>query len=188
MKDLQECFSRRRLSAISLLLLLVYDCVAFTTTHSRQQQQQQQYPRNRLQWTNTECRSRFMTWRPSSRLHVSEGTETTITTNTSSAVAESTAAAATDEEEKTNNILKGLVSQAFSLKAEILTFALVEHSPLGCTVEESLNDDDDYVFISKITPGGHAEKIGLKVGDVIVGVTGLFGGITSVMDAGVEPM
>jgi hypothetical protein len=79
------------------------------------------------------------------------------------------------------------VREAFP-EGEILTFKLIDHRPLGCTVEESLNKDDEYVFISKITTGGNAEKAGLRVGDVVVGVTGLFGGITIVMESGVDKM
>jgi predicted metalloprotease with PDZ domain len=70
----------------------------------------------------------------------------------------------------------------------ILTMELAEHRPLGCTVEESLNEDDDYVFISKITEGGNAYKAGLQIGDVIVGVTGLFTDLAIVMDSGVDKM
>jgi predicted metalloprotease with PDZ domain len=71
---------------------------------------------------------------------------------------------------------------------QVLTMILKDHRPLGCTVEESLNEDDGYVFISKLTEGGFADKAGLKVGDVVVGMTGLFGQVTVVMDSGVEKM
>ncbi|KAG7346664.1 PDZ domain containing protein [Nitzschia inconspicua] len=71
-------------------------------------------------------------------------------------------------------------------QGEILTITMKDHRPLGCTIEESLNEEDDYVFISKITEGGNADKAGLRVGDVVVGVTGLFGELTIVMDSGVE--
>jgi predicted metalloprotease with PDZ domain len=84
-------------------------------------------------------------------------------------------------------LLTEKVEEAFP-KGEILTMTMKDHKPLGCTVEESLNEEDDYVFISKITEGGNADKAGLKVGDVVVGVTGLFGELTVVMDSGVEKM
>eukprot|EP00537_Pseudo-nitzschia_pungens_P003828 CAMPEP_0172363390 /NCGR_PEP_ID=MMETSP1060-20121228/6763_1 /TAXON_ID=37318 /ORGANISM="Pseudo-nitzschia pungens, Strain cf. cingulata" /LENGTH=308 /DNA_ID=CAMNT_0013086119 /DNA_START=1137 /DNA_END=2063 /DNA_ORIENTATION=- len=70
--------------------------------------------------------------------------------------------------------------------AEVLTIEVTEHVPLGCTVEESLHEADDSILISKLTKEGNAEKAGLKVGDVIVGVTGLFGELTSTIDLDVE--
>jgi hypothetical protein len=73
-------------------------------------------------------------------------------------------------------------------EGELLTMTLKDHRPLGCTVEESLNEDDDFVFISNVKEGGNADKLGLKVGDVVVGVTGLFGEVTIVIDCGVEKM
>jgi predicted metalloprotease with PDZ domain len=73
-------------------------------------------------------------------------------------------------------------------KGDLLIMTLKDHRPLGCTVEESLNEEDDYVFISKLTEGGNADKAGLKVGDVVVGVTGLFEEVTIVMDSGLEQM
>jgi len=71
-------------------------------------------------------------------------------------------------------------------RAEVVTVEMAEHVPLGCTVEESLNEEDDYIFISKLTSNGHAEVAGLEVGDVIVGVTGMFGELISTLDADVE--
>lgn len=71
-------------------------------------------------------------------------------------------------------------------RAEILTITMDDHVPLGCTVEESLHEDDDSIFISKLTKGGNAEHAGLKLGDVIVGVTGLFGDIVSTIESDVE--
>jgi len=107
------------------------------------------------------------------RLHSSiEDTEVTSTNTTSSS-----------DDEK--SLIMERVQEVFP-EGEILTFTLVDHRPLGCTVEESLNEQDDYVFVSKVTPEGNAEKAGLLVGDVIVGLTGLFGGLTIVMDAGVD--
>jgi C-terminal processing protease CtpA/Prc len=38
----------------------------------------------------------------------------------------------------------------------------------------------------QIIPGGFADKAGIKVGDVIVGVTGIFGGLQSVLGKGIE--
>jgi len=69
---------------------------------------------------------------------------------------------------------------------EILTLELADYQPLGCTVEESLHEEDDFILISKLTSKGCAETAGLQVGDVIVGVTGSFGELTDVLDASVE--
>jgi len=62
---------------------------------------------------------------------------------------------------------------------ETVEFSLKEHKPLGCTIEESLvahpyNPESMPVFVSKIVSGGNAEKAGLKVGDIIIGVSGVF--------------
>lgn len=71
-------------------------------------------------------------------------------------------------------------------RAKILTIEMAKHVPLGCTVEESLHVDDNFIFISKLTKKGHAEGAGLEVGDVVVGVTGLFGELACTIDATVE--
>lgn len=38
----------------------------------------------------------------------------------------------------------------------------------------------------QVVAGGNAEKAGIKVGDVIVGVTGMFGGLQGVLGKGIE--
>ena len=73
-------------------------------------------------------------------------------------------------------------------RAKIFTIEMAKHVPLGCTVEESLHVDDNFIFISKLTKKGHAEGAGLEVGDVVVGVTGLFGELACTIDATVEQM
>lgn len=70
--------------------------------------------------------------------------------------------------------------------AELLTIELIDHIPLGCTIEESLHEEDDSIFISKLTKEGNAEKAGLRVGDVVVGVTGSFGELTGTINSDVE--
>ena len=98
--------------------------------------------------------------------------------------------------------------------SELVTLVIQDHRPLGCTVEESLattssdesnktknivkiNDDDDdddlislddapAVFVSKVVEGGYAEQAGIKVGDVIIGVTGLFGNVMAVSGFDIE--
>ena len=73
-------------------------------------------------------------------------------------------------------------------KAEIVTMTLDDHIPLGCTVEESLHEDDDFILITKLTKGGNAAGAGLKVGDVVVGVTGLFGELICTLESDVDKM
>lgn len=71
--------------------------------------------------------------------------------------------------------------------AQILEIVLTEHKPLGCTVEESLGDTTlKPVFVSKVVEGGFADLAGIKAGDVIVGATGIFGGLTNVLGKGIE--
>jgi len=76
--------------------------------------------------------------------------------------------------------------ESFFPTAEILTIEMANHIPLGCTVEESLHEVDDFIFISKLAEKGNAEVAGLEVGDVIVGVTGLFGKLACTIDADVD--
>lgn len=69
------------------------------------------------------------------------------------------------------------------------TLQLDTHKPLGCTAEESLVVNSDrlkHVFISKIVEGGNAEKFGLQIGDVIVGVSGSFDDIIEIVGEGLE--
>jgi len=73
----------------------------------------------------------------------------------------------------------------------LLRFEMDEFKPLGCTAEESLNvslDGSKHVFISKVVEGGNAQKAGLKVGDVIVAVSGSFeaSNVTPVVGASLE--
>jgi len=93
-----------------------------------------------------------------------------------------------DDENGMTNITVEQASRVDALfpRAEILTIKMSEHVPLGCTIEESLHEDDDFIFISKLTGEGHAERAGLEVGDVILGVTGLFGKLACTIDADVE--
>jgi len=78
--------------------------------------------------------------------------------------------------------------------AHVMVFTLLEHTPLGCTVEESLapftfeEGEDPYypVFIAKLTEGGNAAKAGLQVGDVILGLTGVFDQLQDVSRAGID--
>jgi len=80
--------------------------------------------------------------------------------------------------------------QALYPKANIATIKLKEHKPLGLTIEESLdtNNDPSVVFVSKLVQGGNAEKGGILLGDVLVGATGLFEDVTSTWQSGVDKM
>mmetsp|Transcript_22977 Transcript_22977/g.41398 ORF Transcript_22977/g.41398 Transcript_22977/m.41398 type:complete len:309 (+) Transcript_22977:120-1046(+) len=77
-----------------------------------------------------------------------------------------------------------------SLKGSFLReFELVEHKPLGCSVEESLayeNDGSKYVFVAEVNDGGNAAKAGLRKGDVIVQLSGTFDEVTDVTGLGIE--
>jgi hypothetical protein len=74
---------------------------------------------------------------------------------------------------------------------KLLTFHLKEYKPLGLTAEESLAQKDvsgtyHHVFVSKVIPNGNADKVGIQVGDVIVGISGLFGSIECVVGESLE--
>jgi len=71
---------------------------------------------------------------------------------------------------------------------EIIDVEFDSHKPLGCTVEESLVEVDGimHVFVSKVVPGGNAEKAGVMAGDVIAAVSGLFGELENICGEGLE--
>mmetsp|Transcript_9625 Transcript_9625/g.15933 ORF Transcript_9625/g.15933 Transcript_9625/m.15933 type:complete len:290 (+) Transcript_9625:101-970(+) len=74
-------------------------------------------------------------------------------------------------------------------QARWLEFALTEHKPLGCSVEESLASEPDgatYVFISEVVDGGNAQNAGLKKGDVIVRLSGTFDEVVDVTGLGID--
>ena len=74
---------------------------------------------------------------------------------------------------------------------QLVTLELPDHQPMGCTVEESLDPQDEYVFVSRVAKDSNSEKSGMKIGDVIVAMTGPFGNnadLAIVLDAGVEKM
>lgn len=79
-----------------------------------------------------------------------------------------------------------------SLSGSILhEFILTNHKPLGCSVEESLAKEDDdsgakYVFVSEVNKGSNADKVGIRVGDVIVQLSGTFDEIVDVSGIGIE--
>ena len=84
---------------------------------------------------------------------------------------------------------EGIIMSAEELfpEAEIKEVVLLPHRPLGLTVEESLADSNN-VLVTRIVEGGYADEAGIKVGDVLVGMTGLFGELTPVIGLGVDKM
>lgn len=60
------------------------------------------------------------------------------------------------------------------------------HRPVGCVVEESLAPPAGTVFVASVKPGGHADRAGVAPGDVIVGVTGIFGALEDVTGLGID--
>ena len=96
--------------------------------------------------------------------------------------------ASVEEDVEDDTSLPTEVAKEIFPSAEFITFELADHRPLGCTIEETLDPDEDYVFVSKVVPGGFAEQAGIQVGDVVVAVTGLFGEMTPVLEAGVDKM
>jgi S1-C subfamily serine protease len=75
--------------------------------------------------------------------------------------------------------------------SRLCEFKLDQHKPLGCSVEESLANEPDaakHVFVADVNKGGNAEKIGLRVGDVIVQLSGTFDEVLDVTGLGIEKM
>jgi len=92
-----------------------------------------------------------------------------------------------ESDDITNNGRPNLTGSLF--QARWLEFALEDHKPLGCSVEESLADEEDganYVFVSEVVAGGNAQKAGLKTGDVIVRLSGTFDEVVNVAGLGIE--
>lgn len=69
--------------------------------------------------------------------------------------------------------------------ADFLEFVLSPHRPLGCTVEESLFDAR-HIFVTAVNTEGFSGRAGLLPGDVIVGITDLFGALTDVTGIGID--
>ena len=49
-----------------------------------------------------------------------------------------------------------------------------------------MQDGAKHVFVSKVTEGGNADKAGIEVGDVIVGVSGSFEDVVEVIGSGLD--
>jgi hypothetical protein len=102
----------------------------------------------------------------------------------SGSVRVSTAMAVLTDNDSMSSVLYGSDDHLFP-NAEFLEFVLTPHRPLGCTVEESLADTR-HIFVAKVTVEGYAEQAGLLPGDVIVGVSDLFGDLTDATGLGID--
>ena len=56
---------------------------------------------------------------------------------------------------------------------------------IGCKDEPN---NAKYVFVAEVNNGGNAYKAGIKVGDVIVQLSGTFDGVVDVTGLGIEQM
>jgi hypothetical protein len=80
----------------------------------------------------------------------------------------------------------GKVVKTFLAEGAVLEeLTMMPHRPMGCTVEESLAGGR-HVFVAKLTEGGNADMAGLLLGDVIVGLTGIFGDLEDVSGLGLD--
>ena len=98
-------------------------------------------------------------------------------------------ASASDEGDEGVNGLPNLTGALEG--TELKEFELANHKPLGCSVEESLASEPDgakYVFVSELTEGGNAMRAGVRVGDVIVQLSGTFDEVVDVAGLGIEKM
>jgi hypothetical protein len=85
---------------------------------------------------------------------------------------------------KPADVVNDIFPSALSIDLE-----LKEHKPMGCTVEETMDSANDYVFVTKLVPGGFADLAGIQVGDVLVAMSGMFGGeLTIVLESGIDKM
>jgi len=142
-----------------------------------------------------QCLSSFAPHRPRASSTTTRTTSTTHIRASSSSVdgetTETTAAAAaaasanSSKKEKAMQVMK----EEFGDTAILVQYDLSEHKPLGCTVEETVVQECNYVFVSKLVPGGFASQAGLQVGDVLVATSGMFGGdgdLSIVVNSGVD--
>jgi predicted metalloprotease with PDZ domain len=115
---------------------------------------------------------------------LSNAPETTTTAATTTTIS------STDN--NNNNDEEDSVVSLFSDATSRLNFTLTNHVPLGCIIDESLavsSSSERLVFISQIKDQSNAQAAGLQVGDVIVGVSSLFGTLVeNVTFAGIEKM
>jgi len=89
-----------------------------------------------------------------------------------------------------NDAANELPKLAGSLSScKLREFELKDHKPLGCSVEESLANEEDgakYVFVAEMNNGGNAIKAGLRKGDVIVQISGTFDELVNVAGLGID--
>lgn len=94
---------------------------------------------------------------------------------------------AQDDEDDTMNWPPELTGSLSGSKLN--EFELKEHKPLGCSVEESLADEPNgakYVFVADVTKGGNAAMAGIKIGDVIMQLSGTFDEVVDVSGLGID--
>jgi len=93
-------------------------------------------------------------------------------------------------EDDDDDAVNGLPKLTGCLKDRALhEFELKYHKPMGCSVEESLADEPDganYVFVAEVHKDGHAAKAGLRMGDVIVQLSGTFDEVVDVAGLGID--
>jgi len=85
-----------------------------------------------------------------------------------------------DEDNSYGDIDKDVYFDFPTARLENMKFKSNCHKPLGCTAEECLDiqpseSDAKHVFVSKLVAGGNAALAGIQLGDVIVGVSSVFG-------------
>jgi hypothetical protein len=86
-----------------------------------------------------------------------------------------------------NNVLQWTTLQQQDTTVVVEVVTLVEHRPMGCIVEESLATTvTGTVFVASVKQGGNAALAGVVPGDVIVGITGLFGELEDVSGMGID--
>jgi hypothetical protein len=119
-------------------------------------------------------------------------TSTTASTSTSSSKSKSSrswlgASVEDDTDSEISQASDLLTPKELFPTAEFKDLEIKRHRPLGCTVEESLADHPvtNIVFVSKVVEGGSSEKAGLQAGDVLIGLTGMFGEMELVTGMGV---
>jgi PDZ domain len=127
-------------------------------------------------------------------LHQAPSTTTTTTEATLVApAAETTKTATTSMDNRLESWLhppaNGATTSNQPAPVTLVNVTLTKHRPLGCVVEESVaitNAVQHLVFVASVSPNGHAATAGINVGDVIVGVSGLFGPVECVLGQGID--
>lgn len=150
--------------------------------------------------SSTSVKVHDATFRPAFQFHLYESNDDTSLEGGSSSSTMITTAHEEEKEEEKEEQLNQMILNKFETyyptsatkpPQKLLTFHLQEYKPLGLTAEESLAPKDvsgtfHHVFVSKVIPNGNADKVGIQVGDVIVGISGLFGSTECVVGESLE--